>query len=71
MHDAHSHMRPTKLSKPGEGLHEIVKVYNNGKLKIQRGDYREVLCIARIVAFFQKSKMNNERKEHIFLKVFS
>ena len=54
VHDVNTYMRPTKLSQPSEGPYEIVEIYANGTVKIQRGGYREILSITRIAPFFRK-----------------
>ena len=54
MHDANSYIRPTKVSKLNEGLYEVVEIYANRTVKIQRGGYREILSITRIAPFFKK-----------------
>ena len=39
MHDKNNYMRPTKLSAPREGVHQIIEVCNNGALKMQSEGY--------------------------------
>ena len=49
-------MRPTKLIPPSEGPYQVVKFYNNGKVKIQRGGYCERILITMIEPFFAKEQ---------------
>ena len=49
----HAHL--TKLSQPNEGPCPIVKVLEN-TVKIQRGDVREEISIARIAPYFNREQ---------------
>ena len=43
--------RGAKLNSPTEGPYEIVKVYNNGTIKIKRNKYFETISITRVKPF--------------------
>ena len=49
-------MRPSKLSHQSKGPFQIVEIFNNGVVKIQRGGYRESISITRIAPFFGKEQ---------------
>ena len=43
--------RGPKLASPTEGPHKILKTYKNGTVKIQRGNYEEILSVQRSKPF--------------------
>ena len=55
VHVKNSGMRPSKLSQPCEGPHQVVQVCNNGTVKIQRGAHREIMSVARIAQFYKNN----------------
>ena len=42
----------SKLDSPTEGPYEVLKVYNNGTVKIKRGSYDEIINIRRLKPFY-------------------
>ena len=55
LHRKNSHMRPTKLSQPNEGPHQIIEIFGNN-VKIQRGNIREEISITRIAPYFHREE---------------
>ena len=53
-------IRRKKLSPPSEGPYQVSEACANGTVKIQRGGYREIICIARITPFFMKPSESND-----------
>ena len=54
MHDKSACTHTTKLITSSEGPFQIVEVYNNGAIQIQRGKYREIVSITRVSLYFKK-----------------
>jgi len=43
--------RGPKLASPTEGPYKILKTYMNGTIKIQRGNYEEIISVRRLKSF--------------------
>ena len=46
--------RKGKLSSPTEGPYEIIRVYANGNVRTQRGNYDEDISIRRLRPYYKK-----------------
>ena len=51
--------KKSKLSSPTEGPYEIIKVYNNGNVRIRRGNYDEDMSIRRLRPYYSRNDWNS------------